>query len=153
VFLFYYLLPLCRQTGHSLCWGAQFLFVCVSGRYFSPVRSLRARRNIFFGLCMQRLFHFFLSSPSREWRIVFWVCMQSQVVSCLRAQFFCVLSGHQQGCACRFLLFVLSGHLFSAQRAQIFLGHFCSARALAMHACQGRPFFFCPVISSSCAQI
>ena len=35
-----------------------------------------------------------------------------------------------------------------------FLGHFCSARALAVHACQGRPyFFFCPATSSSCAQI
>jgi hypothetical protein len=69
------------------------------------------------------------------------------------AHSFFVLSGQQQGCACRFFLFVLSGHLFSSQRAQIFLGHFCSARALAMHACQGCPFFSCPVTSSSCAQI
>jgi hypothetical protein len=30
-----------------------------------------------------------------------------------------------------------------------FLGHFCSARALAVHACQGRPFFSCPVTSSA----
>ena len=41
-----------------------------------------------------------------------------------------------------FFLFVLSGHFSSAGRAQIFLGHFCSARALAVHACQGRQFFF-----------
>jgi hypothetical protein len=48
---------------------------------------------------------------------------------------------NSRGAHAGFFLFVLSGHLFSAQRAQIFLGHFCSARALALHACQGRPFF------------
>jgi hypothetical protein len=49
-----------------------------------------------------------------------------------------------------FFLFVLSGHLFSAGRAQFFWTLLLSPRA--MHACQGRQFF-CPVASSSFAHI
>jgi hypothetical protein len=72
-----------------------------------------------------------------------------------RTDFFLfVLSGQQQGCACRNFFcavrstagvrmqeffFVLSGHLFSAGRAQFFWTLLLSPRA--MHACQGRQFF------------
>jgi hypothetical protein len=134
--VFFFFLIICcrsadRQVIHSArallfpCavtfpWRAQcFVFLllplCRLQRLPCPVTS-RAQKNFFWAVHAEA-FYFFLSGPSREWRIVFWVCMQSQVISCLRAQFFCVLPGQQQGCACRFLL------------------------------------FFCPVTSSSCAQI
>jgi hypothetical protein len=51
------------------------------------------------GLCAPELFFGVRSGVHAE--SFFWVCMQSPVASCLRAQFFFVLSGQQQGCACR----------------------------------------------------
>jgi hypothetical protein len=66
--------------------------------------------------------------------------MQSLVTSCLRAQIFFVLSGQQLLCMQEFF-FSLSGHLFSAGRAQFFFGRFCSARAPCMRV-RGANFSF-----------
>jgi hypothetical protein len=146
----FFLLPLCRQQRPCAVSSTPderaeiFFLVCMQKRGTFALSNLfpcGAQCSFLLAAAPVRAI-FFVDCLYSKWRIVFWVCMQSSVVSCLRAQFF-LLSGQQQGCACKFFFyFVLSGHLFSAQRAQIFLGHFCSARALAMHACQGRPIFF-----------
>jgi hypothetical protein len=85
-------------TGHFLCWARHFFcfFVCVSGAplFPCPVTSTHC------GRCLVSVVHaetFPLSGHfhSLRARRVFF-----SVASCLRAQIF-VLSGQQQGCACR----------------------------------------------------
>jgi hypothetical protein len=118
----------CRSTDSSVCqrhffvrsppWRADFLLAAAQ----QDSRTC-ARQNFFCvesGLvCMQNLF--FLHAASGHFP------------SCRARRFFVLLAlhedmrvenllfGQQQGCTCRFFLFVLSGHLFSAQRAQLFL--------------------------------
>jgi hypothetical protein len=90
------------------------------------------------GVCMQNLF--------------FWVCMQSPVASCLRAQIFFVLSSQQQGCACRNFFYLFCPVTSSLLGARSFLD---APAQPARHACvSGAPIFLsCPVASSSCAHI
>jgi hypothetical protein len=156
-----------------------FLFCCRSARHFflfgrilhdrsfhlRPVTSPAARAEFFFLAVHAEAFPLFPVRSFTRAQIFFChclvsACMQNVRAPCsircalasMRAQFFFLSSVNSRGAHAGIFLFVLSGHLSSAGRAQIFLGHFCSARALAMHACQGRPFF-CPVASSRCAQI
>jgi hypothetical protein len=106
----FYLLPLCRQqrlsaplSGHFTR-AQKYFFWAVHAEAFSlfPCLVLHASGESFSGCAC---------------RIVFWVCMQSQVVSCLRAQFFLCCPVNSRGAHADFF------------------------------------YLFCPVTSSSCAQI
>jgi hypothetical protein len=146
---------------------------CMTG-HFICVRSLPLRRAVYFffaccrsaGPVRARIFFCGVRSGVHA-ESFFWVCMQSPVASCLRAQIFfylcCpvnsrgvhagiffVLSGQQQGCACRnfFLFCPVTSSLLGARS---FFGRSCSARAPCMRVRGAN--FFCPVASSSCAYI
>jgi hypothetical protein len=105
-----------------------------------PLSRACARQNLFF--CGVR------SGVHAE--SFFWVCMQSPVASCLRAQifficvvrstagvrmqefFYFVLSGQQQGCACRNFFYLFCPVTSSLLGARSFFGRSCSARAPCM---------------------
>jgi hypothetical protein len=138
----------CRSAGQQdLCAPKKF-FV------WSPVWCAC---RIFF--CMQRL----VISPCRARRFFVFLALHAdtfvlsgQQQGCACRNFLFVLSGQQHGCACRnffylccpvnsrgehagIFLFVLSGHLFSAVRAQFFLD---APAQPARHACvSGAPIF------------
>jgi hypothetical protein len=120
--VFVFLLAVALQTAASvsaisLCGhlpGTQIFCLLPLSRTAGPVRAKT----------------FFVWSP--VWcacRIFFLHAASGHFPSCRARRFFVLLAlhedmrvenllfGQQQGCACRFFLFVLSGHLFSAQRA------------------------------------
>jgi hypothetical protein len=127
-----------------------FLFFFACSRSAGPVRA-----RIFFLLCLvSRCVHAdtFALSDHFPWRAdkVFFACCRSARHFFLSGRFlsertvFFLWSPVSRGVhAESFFLgaHAVSGHFSSAEHAQIFLGHFCSARALALHACQGHPFF------------
>jgi hypothetical protein len=144
----------CMQTAASGHFpGAQlYFFLAVHAEAFPlfpcAVTSPLPRAQNFFWLCMQKRATFALSDlfpAARADFLSFWLCMKT----CEWRIFYLVNS---RGAHADFFICFVRSPLLCSARAD-FLGHFCSARALAVHACQGRPFFSCPVTSSSCAQI
>jgi hypothetical protein len=174
--------------------GAQIIFFCCrSARHFflfgrilhdrsfhlRPVTSPAARAVYFFllaaaqqGLCAPESFFCGVRSGVHA-ESFFWVCMQSPVASCLRAQIFfiCavrstagvrmqefflfVMSGQQQGCACRNFFYLFCLVTSSLLGARSFFGRSCSARAPCMRVrganfsvqslpAAARTFFFQP---------
>jgi hypothetical protein len=144
LFLFF---TCCRSTDSSVCqrhffvrsppWRADFLLAaaqrdsrtCARQNFFvwSPVWCAC---RIFF--CMQRLV---TSLPAaRADFLFFWLCMKT-----CEWRIFYLVNG--RGAHADFFICSVRSPLLCSSRAD-FLGHFCSARALAVHACQGRPYFF-----------
>jgi hypothetical protein len=100
---------------------------CVHADTFALSDHFPWRADKVFFACCRSARHFFLSGRFLSERTVFF--LWSPVSRGVHAESF-FLGAH-----------AVSGHFSSAEHAQIFLGHFCSARALALHACQGHPFF------------
>jgi hypothetical protein len=130
----------CRHALSGHVPGAQIFCLLPLSRTAGPVRA--KKKNFFVWSpvwCACRIFFLHAASghfppAARADFLSFWLCMKT----CEWRIFYLVNS---RGAHADFFCCSVRSPLLCSARAD-FLGHFCSARALAVHACQGRPLFF-----------